>query len=152
MHFVKIHPYFEAVKEEQYKLKTMIADKSYKNNPFEDNEVYLYNMIKNSNFDLSRIGIQKNAVNTLNFKNPSRADFRPHHGLHLGIFRTDKMVIECNATLQSDVYLYYVNIFKDFFNDKLFCDLIKLGSEDLKSILKRLTEYYRIDNFCRDLD
>lgn len=145
LHFVKIHPYFDIVKNEQNKLKQIIYSKSYKNNFVNNDEVYLFKMIENSGFDMSRIGIQRNSIDMLDFNNPNRAEFRPHHGIHLGIFRSKKHPISFLLILESKEYQYYITVFRTFFKDRLFCDIINMGSKNIKTIIGRVASYYKID-------
>ena len=79
----------------------------------------------------------------LDYRKYSQTSFRPHHGLHLGIFLTDNGVIQSSATLQHEVYLEYI---KDYLqitnNDLLWKKLYKSFDPEVKKLLIRMEEYY----------
>ena len=144
LHFIKIDPYIDIVKQNQENLIQLIKSKSYRERVLINDEVLLYEMIEKSGFDMSRLGTIKNDAEMLDFINPKRAVFRPHHGIHLGIFKARKFALHKNPILESDVYKYYINIFRDNFEDQLFCNLLAMGSKSLKTKIYRLCSYYQL--------
>lgn len=145
LHFVQVDPYYQLVQKSQKELADVIADKSYRKNALNNDEALLYEMVSKAGFDMSKLGTIKNSVEMLDFFNPRRAEFRPHHGIHLGIFRARKSYLPKDPVLKSKEYEHYIKIFETFLHDKLFCDLLIAARNPLRKMVERLVEFYEID-------
>ena len=113
-----------------------------------NNESFLYYIAKSSGLCPERLAIQTESYKMLDFNNYTRPEFRPHHGIHLGIFRQDLEAQGKRKTiLDSDVYSYYVDIFKrDYLNDLLFRTILKKARVDIKQQFDNMFRYYRMSD------
>lgn len=149
LHFVDIKQYYSILNDKKRMKFTrdIYTNKYLSYVLFPNNEVFLANMLTQLGFDISRMGIQSNPVDMLDFSKPKRLEFRPHHGIHLGIFRKDTADIPDNSKviLDSSVYSYYINEFiNESLEDKTFLKLSKYFSPDITQYIARLKHYYKI--------
>ena len=148
LHFIAVKPYYQVFAKERityYKRK--IYDGSYL--AFfmsSNNESFLYYLADSLGLHPDRLAIQTESYKMLDFNNFTRNEFRPHHGIHLGIFRHDLVSEGKRKTiLDSDVYSYYIAKFKqEYICDPLFCDLLEQSSDIIKKQFDNLFRYYDI--------
>ena len=145
LHFFKVEPYFEKMNDSIKELTEIISSKSYRTDMINNDEVFLYKMIEKSGIDMTKIGLMKNSVSMLDYNQPERLEFRPHHGIHLGIFRNRGSEKSLEPILRTKEYDYYIKVFEQFFDDPLFRDLLIHGSKTINKMIKRLTIYYDLD-------
>jgi len=146
LQFIDIKKYYsiynshirDSYKRDIYKNKYL----SYVMSP--ENEILLYQINKRLGFDVDRLAIQTDSSQSLDFNNTTRAEFRPHHGIHLGIFREDPINFSesTKRILDSDTYKYYFNEFKNIYTDKVFQQLYNSLSENVKIYIDRIFQYY----------
>jgi hypothetical protein len=150
LHFVDIKQYysfFTAEKRNFY--KELIYSGNYLEyimNP--NDELLLYRINSDLGFDLDKISVQTDETASLDFNNPERMEFRPHHGIHLGLFRrADNNFLrgyEKNI-LNSSTYKYYVNIFiNEIKDDPKFIILYQTFNKKLRIYFERFYHYYSI--------
>ena len=144
LHFIKVVPYFEILNDSIKELTEIIASKSYKTEVINNDEVFLYEMIKKSGIDMAKVGLMKNSIDMLDYNQPKRAEFRPHHGIHLGIFRPKGSEKSSVPILRTKEYAYYISQFEIFFDDPLFRSLVNQGSKMINEMIKRLSIYYNL--------
>lgn len=147
LHFVDIKNYYSLFTEEfRSSFKNDIYSGNYlRHIKYPNNEIYLSKIVNKIGIDTSGLGIETNSVNMLDFTNPKRFDFRPHHGLHMGVFRSDSAVQESKDILNSDAYMFYIEKFKEtILSDIKFIELSKLFDKELKNQFSRMLKYYNI--------
>ena len=116
-----------------------------------DNEALLYYIVTSLGYDCSHLGTQTNAVNMLDFNNNLRKEFRPHHGLHLGIFKNDFYEVmskeaqnSVKPILESDTYRFYVNEYIKIYKSEEFQCFFNLLPISVKIFIERVNAYYDI--------
>jgi hypothetical protein len=149
IHFVKVKDYYnKIIPELLVKYKQIIyTGKITYNTKFADNEALLYNMIKESGWDMSHFAIQRTSTSMFGFNEPEKQEFCPHHGIHLGIFRHEVNKISPFAIpqLDSDDYKYYIQQFQEeILLDSLFQEIYKMQPQNIKIYFKRMCQYYNI--------
>lgn len=112
-----------------------------------DNETFLYRMLEDHGFDMSKIGFQHDSISMLSPDNPERLEFRPHHGIHLGCFRADLELLHqtngLGGILDSVVYKEYVMQFRmKILPDAKFRELLLLQPDSIRSAFQKIGQYY----------
>ena len=146
LHFIDVKPYYKKFDTATInKYKRMIIDNSFVNKVMSANdESFLYFMINDVGFDLSRLGIMTDNIKMLDFNARHEIEFRPHHGIHMGIFRVNKEP-GSDEILNSDVYKYYIQEFiSSIMNDSTFKQLLESAPERIKLTFERMFYYYKI--------
>nr|WP_144927977.1 hypothetical protein [Paenibacillus bovis] len=145
LHFVKTEDYFNRVKEHYDYFINIIAGKTNKQELIEkylvDDEVLLYDLVEMSGIGLPPISPDSPGMD---YKNSSTISFRPHHGIHMGIFRSDMGVKKQQQVLNSYIYKEYIEQYKKFRNEEEFEVLIEGSTTFVKEQFKRMDEFYGI--------
>ena len=69
-------------------------------------------------------------------------EFRPHHGLHLGLLRVSK----CQVTqLIRDEWSNYIHGATGIVNDKIYNAIVSLSSDRASSIMAKAKEYVNLN-------
>lgn len=150
IHFVKVSTYFKYLAEtkiEKYK-KSIYSNKGLRRLAFVNDEHFLYKMLEECGVDMSRFAIQQTSTTMFGMNTPEKAEFCPHHGLHMGIFRmpVEGMPKWATDQLESDDYAYYITEFKrQFLHDPLFNELLAQSPQHIKDTFKRMYQYYKIE-------
>lgn len=148
LHFVIVRDYFEKVRPliDDYKRELeLIAEKRSKkwNKCLFDDEAVLYDLISDANFAIpepvnfagtgTSPSILPDVVPTNNY--------RPHHGLHLGIWRGRGAEKKYPAVVKSDVYREYYRQFCELRDiDINFRLLLEKESDFIKNIISNMDE------------
>lgn len=152
LHFVEIKPYYNLLdysKREYYKL--MIYNGSWlKYTMFVPScdEIFLYYILTEIGLHPEKLAQQTDSVEMLDSSDTTRMEFRPHHGLHLGIFRDKYEDIITTSwkrdILESEIYLYYWEQYKQCYKtDPVFLKLISLSSNSVKDYIFKLEKFYQ---------
>lgn len=151
LHFIITKDYFPAILNVTEKFKSELIrlskGKSKKwNRLFFNNEQFLYELIKESQIGLPPLSKDGISNDNLDFNTVS---FRPHHGLHLGIFRTLEIAEANKSLLLGKLYIDY---YKQFVflreNDHLFKLIESYFSSYIKKIINNMDLFYEkyLDN------
>lgn len=146
LHFVETKAYFPRVKLAQQKYLDLLVNNAYLKyfQGFSDEPV-LYQICEESGFDLGNLGTYSDDY-SLDFHNYSSRDFRPHHGIHLGLFRnylkTDQARL--SKILNSDVYKYYLSCLKSYLKDENFIKLLESADKFIRKQFNLLFLYYSL--------
>lgn len=147
LHFVKVKDYYEKftpIVRQKYK-ESIYYNKWLKDVMFPDNEALLYYILQKLGFSPEKLPIQSNSYSSINFEEPERTEFRPHHGIHLGIFRTDIPLSQRpsdEAILRTEAYKYYFAQFKkQMYSDPMFRKLLNEAPVYIKDSFKRMFKY-----------
>ncbi len=111
LHFVKVKEYYKKVKPllDNYKKQLLSFEfKAHHHKGFND-EALLYDIISEANMIK---GVPVSTSNKEMLDNPpTMLVFRPHHGVHLGIFREKELPDYQKEILESDSYINYLSTF-----------------------------------------
>lgn len=108
-----------------------------------NDESILYELMKRSNIGVPQKMPEEHAtgVTLVENNNPQTIAFRPHHGLHIALWKSEKIdekVAMCST---------YVNYFLDFYNKYHANDMIRWiidNNDDIAEILvKKMIKYYQ---------
>ena len=145
LHFVKVQEYFKQISkiQEKYfpKLKTLDLLDDFQG--FSD-EPLLYQLCKEAGFEVDKLG-KYSGLESINYQNCNKLSFRPHHGIHLGLFRDGNEVLNYSNVPDSEVYQQYLKRFKKYLNDKLFIEILNNSDEFIKGQIKNVISYYNIE-------
>ena len=144
LHFIKVKDYYSKFTEEyrEHYKKLIYNNKWLKDVKIPDNEALLYHMLDKAELHPEKLPTQSNPYSSIDFQNPGRVEFRPHHGIHLGLFRSsigesEKSILECST------YKYYSEVYKeDLLNDILFTRLINEAPTYIKNSFMLMYNYY----------
>lgn len=144
LHFVDTKEYFRGLKGVINKYRDYIfTEKSFAHHPAGfNNECFLYDMISESGMGLPPI-LDDYGPHLLDFRRSDQVGFRPHHGIHLGIFRDESHIIMYHKTLLLDFYVYYYSVYinlKD--NDDLLKYILANSPKFIKNHFTLLDEFY----------
>lgn len=149
LHFVEVKRYFEKVEMMQKKYRKILTDENrLKNIEALSNEGILYEICKKSGFDLNKLGeYYEDPVSANNFNNFEKRNFRPHHGIHLGLFRgNDTNVPTSKIIADSNTYDYYIKNIDRYLDDKIFIRLLNNSDDFIKKQFDSMFQYYSISN------
>ena len=147
LHFVKVKDYYCKMTSsirEKYK-HSIYSNKWLKDVMFPDNEALLYYMLQEAGLCPEQMPIQSNSYSSVDFQNPERREFRPHHGIHLGLFRSDIPIIQRpsdEAILKTEAYKYYFIQFRDrMYPDPVFKQLLEEAPVYIMDSFERMFTY-----------
>lgn len=146
LHFIDVKRYYEVFDMNlRNKYKKLIYNGDFLNIAMvPNNETFLYSLMKEIGLTPEKLAIQTDSIKMLDFNNPERPEFRPHHGIHMGIFRL-KWEPNSNSILSSSTYKYYIQQFSETaLKDDLFLGLYKIMSPSLRQQVDWLMYYYNI--------
>lgn len=155
LHFIATKQYYKHITLDRIEhYRKMIYDNSFFSmfNYLSD-EIFLHGILKNEGLTPEKLAIQTNPIAMLDFNDTHRAEFRPHHGIHLGIFRPEFEEILNHSSsrliLDSETYKYYIQQYKqDLLTDNQFIALLSNSSPMIKSYFTKLHKYYNISIEC----
>ncbi|MCR2823820.1 hypothetical protein [Lederbergia panacisoli] len=145
LHFIKTTEYYAKIAPVIPKLQTSLGDLANKNSTewnqvMFNNEFFLYELIVKSG-----IGVPKELLNgAINDSSDYYSySFRPHHGLHLGIFRDILGARKEHDLITGQIYINYYKQFCELRNnDDLFKEIQVHFSPYLNQIINNMDEYY----------
>lgn len=153
LHFIDIHRFYTKKNKEYL---SFVKEKLNRNYYFPEimisnDEALLYRIMSDLGYDCSLLGCQSNTDRMLSFENNLREEFRPHHGIHLGIFKMhyfDEMDTSaqrsCKSVLDSDTYNYYISEYRKMFYSSEFQRFFNSMPSIVKIYIDRLNAYYGI--------
>ena len=152
LHFIRVKDYYSAFDSSKRQLFTnwVFNGAWLKEVMYPNDEVLLYKLLEIVGLHPEKLPIQTNSSISLDFDNCEREEFRPHHGIHLGIFRMSMEQIigsSANDILSSTSYNYYVEqLVNGYLKDKRFQSLLNSASSGIKDLYRKLFVYYKIDS------
>lgn len=141
LHFVKTDEYFSKVKQ-NFQLNVDKLNKTKFYSKIYNDEEVLYNLVEESN-----LGLPPLTPNSPGFDNnhPETIEFRPHHGIHLGIFRSIKGINNQINTVESYIYdAYFKQYVSQYLEDEIFKSLIKNSNKYVRDVFNNLHEFLEI--------
>ena len=147
LHFIKTKEYFAAIKPLFSKYREIIyhADRHngfvHHKSGF-NNECFLYDLIQESGLGLPPVAPYGPSL--LDYNNYLEIGFRPHHGIHFGIFRTEEMAKSYHDLVASLLYQRYYAYYKESTaSDSLFSKIEQLFDDYLRDLLERMDRHFR---------
>ena len=153
LHFIDITKYYT---EENLKLLEDVRSKIslpyyFPEIMYANDEILLYIIVTDLGYDCSWLGCQSSPTEMLSFDNNLRREFRPHHGIHLGIFKnqshhewTADFKKRVELILKSQPYKFYIKEYMKIYQTKAFQDFLALMPFNIKNYILRLNDYYGI--------
>ena len=145
LHFIKTEDYINKVlplKEEFINELNLLAEGKSKKYNFcmFNNEGFLYDLMLAAGFG----DIPDSSGKDFNISEDcSEVAYRPHHGMHFGIFRSMNSAENERKMITSDLYIGYYKYFCDIENTEEYKVLEKDFSPYLKSIINNMHEFYQ---------
>lgn len=143
LHFVQTKPYFEKVSVLLDKYKGYIfGGKTFDHHLLGFyNESLLYDLVVECGWGE---GLPVSSSNTeMMDTSKFNRSFRPHHGIHLGIFRDEIYPVDQVEILELDVYKKYYEKFQELKNDVIYKKIEKNFNSNIKKQIDRLDKYYQ---------
>lgn len=145
LHFVIPNEYFSFINKKRKmfadELNRLAEKKSEKYNLCSfNNEQFLRDIIIDSGLDELPVCESKTYNNETN---PKSINFRPHHGIHLGIFRNKQLIKIEEKLINSEYYRDFFNKFLNLMNCDEYLFLKGNFSRFLNKIIHNLLEAYR---------
>jgi hypothetical protein len=144
LHYMQTEPYFRAALPKMLEFATLLGDERHGSllrrpqylDGF-DNEAFLFDLIEES-----RLGLPPHTdygPHLLDYKQYTKPGFRPHHGIHLGIFRSPEMNPADKAILRLPCYReYYAHYKQEMRPEPRFQALLKASPEWLQAMFTRM--------------
>jgi hypothetical protein len=144
LHFVLVNEYYKAINDISGKfyeeLNLLAYGKSQKYNMcLFNNESLLKDLLIECGFELPPLSTDENYnIET----NPEKIAFRPHHGLHIGIFRSSKAMENEKAIIDSFEYRQYYEFFNNIKKSSEYKKISKSFSSQLNQYIETIDRYY----------
>ncbi|MDP4119141.1 MAG: hypothetical protein Q8873_08130 [Bacillota bacterium] len=147
LHFVRTKEYYSAVRpvmrEYVKELNKLAEHKSKKYNlcSFND-EAVLYDMVNDCGFGTPEV-IGSGLSGLYNIcESGEKMEYRPHHGIHLGIFRNEKTPFKEWNVVTSDLYRGYYEYFKELEKTGQYKSFEKGFSPYMRNIIDNMNKFY----------
>ena len=146
LHFVETQGYYNKIEPYMEKYFNYIIDEKVSFLHHKDgfhNESLLADILSEAGFK-DKIPISNDSVEALDYSKYKTYNFRPHHGLHLGIFSNNESIKSNFKTIEHPVYQEYIKKYLDLIiSDDLYERIKKLFSKNLLDLLKNMEECYK---------
>ena len=116
-----------------------------------NDEALLFRIMEDLGYNCMVLGKQSDNVKSLDFNNHLREEFRPHHGIHLGMFKNARISElpyrlrnSFESILNSEPYEFYINNYKKIICSSEFKRFRESLTQDITIYLERLNDYYGI--------
>ncbi len=144
LHFVVTNEYFQKVnlvKDYFYNELNLLAkgNSSVYNICSFNNEAMLRDLILKAGFSECPLVTNEKYNSAMDAK---QIAYRPHHGIHLGIFRNERIISNEYSLITSDVYLNYFEQFRNLIKLPAFNEIKPYFSSYLGNILDRVYSFY----------
>ena len=145
LQFVKTADYFPNMHPLLQKYRTLILENTYRSRATTrhhrdgfNNECLLYDMLAESG-----MGVPEPVPITDDYRDWANPGFRPYHGLHMGIFKNDRVVAANRELLDSNCYEQYYQQFRRITeSDPLFHRLLAGAGPTVQNMFARMNGYY----------
>lgn len=142
LHFINAKNYYNEEMILQIKLFISLIKEKNKNFFLKyllDDELLLHDLVLKSDHSIPNISPPGLMMDSTGFL---YLNFRPHHGLHLGVFFSEKSKKQNFQLINSEMYKEYFVYFKELCNDPYFKDIIKNSPIFIKENLGNVNQYY----------
>lgn len=144
LHFVLVNDYYNAINKisDKYikELNLLARGKSKKYNMcLFNNESLLKDLVSECGFKLPSLSTDENYnIET----DPEKIAFRPHHGLHIGIFRSQTAMENEKEIIESLLYKQYYEFFNKVKKSSEYKKISKSFSPQLNQYIETIDKYY----------
>jgi hypothetical protein len=147
LHFIIQDKYFPIIYDLQKKYIEILRDKNKRREKFKHHigglraEALLYDLIKDSG-----LGLPKKDSNEIfiDFNESDKINFRPHHGIHLGIFRSKELIVKEYKVLTSKTYIeYYKEFCEKREKDRILRFILEKSPQNIKKLIYSMDEFYK---------
>ena len=107
-----------------------------------NDESFLYDIIKSCNLSKDIPVVTNNKTMLQN--SYKQKEFRPHHGIHLGVFRSESQINSNTDILSLNIYKKYASLFKENYNDEVYKYIEFHFCDELKNEINLFKKYYEI--------
>lgn len=144
LHYMRTDAYFHAVLPKMLEFMGLLGGgKGRSLLPMEkylngfSNEALLLDLIRESGLGLPpKVDYGSHLLDYRNYRKPG---FRPHHGIHLGIFRAENFNVADQAIMQLECYReYYAHYTQEIKPDPLFQALMKASPVGIQALFARM--------------
>lgn len=152
LHFVKTNEYYPRVSKHFSEFISLITKEAPIVDPnlyyrSEYNEVLLYRLINKSGIGLPPISPDSPGID---YKNPTNISFRPHHGIHMGIFRGKSVILNQQQVLKSYVYNDYILQYSSLIkNDEILKTLLLESPKFIREQFILMEKFYGIKGISK---
>lgn len=157
LHFIDVRKFYTSKNLEILEnYRNRLNDKYYfPELPIPNEEVLLFEIITSMGYDSGVLGCQtcdSDNLLMLPFEDTKRKMFRPHHGIHLGIFKkqyysewneSTKKILK--PILDSNTYRYYVEKYSEIYHSDEFQEILAIMPSRVREYIFRLNDYYNIN-------
>jgi len=151
LHFVIEEEYYKKVSSIQNEYLNKIMSKKTRFKYFRHhptgfhNESLLFDLVKEANIKI----YQDNKPLTIEPENYEQINFRPHHGIHLGIFRSKETMNAEEKVISSNLYKqYYLQFSEKRKADSNLMSILNHSTKYIKTIIRNMDQFY--SNFISD--
>lgn len=147
LHFIAVEQYYRFLTPEKLSnyRKRIVSGAFLSEVMYPNDEAYLYKILQNEGLTPEKMSLQTNPINMLDFNHPEHREFRPHHGIHMSLFKKDvddRVAPFVKLTLECSPYQYYFNEYQNIvMNDEIFGAMLKLLPHWLQEYFVRLNNY-----------
>ena len=147
LHFVKTEEYYKELNKVIENYRSMIfGNNSIRMHPGGfSNESMLYDMVRDSGMNLPPL-LNTAGPHWLDYHRFNEVGFRPHHGIHLGIFRSTDIAPAYKHTLKLQFYQYYYYTYRQMRDDDMLLQyIIKNSPIYIRKHFERLDNFYLVE-------
>lgn len=110
-------------------------------------EFFLYDLYNRAGYHLPK-PVTLSALDLMGRNDPTESVFRPHHGVHLGMWRRgdnkEVLSFESNALACSEIYLKYKEQILSLYNsDPIFRDILEDNTSFAGRVIGNMIRYYK---------
>ncbi|HNW81647.1 MAG TPA: hypothetical protein PKG52_02030 [bacterium] len=146
LHFVLTKPYYESVLKIIDKYTELILDSDkFRKSRFATvggDEELLYDILDKCGW--AELMPQAESNDQMMSKCAENKYYRPHHGIHLGIFRSEKGIKSSKDILELEVYKEYSRKVQKYFSDPLYIEISRYFSNNIEEEIEKIRKYYGI--------
>lgn len=135
LHFVRVADYYSRVQPHFDAFRRQLYDT--RSEPV-NNEQVLYDLTVAAGFASLPVCTTTPDLDPTHSELPA---FRPHHGIHLGIFRSNNPIASHPQVLASDVYASYYKSYRELLNEKEFRDVLSESGSLVKHQIEGLDRF-----------
>lgn len=140
LHFILCEEYFKKLVPVKNQILHELCEEALN---WETDQEIIYELMKRSNIGIPKISPSSPVMES---KNCDSIGYRPHHGIHLGIFRNKLNVKKEIQLLNSYTYKEYYMKYLEMKEDPLFIELINNSDEFVRNLFHEMERFYDNDS------
>lgn len=145
LHFIEVKPYYKAIEAIQEEVISELNRIFLGNHPnqaiyYLTDEVVLKYLVEKAGLKIPKVC--KELKDMVLNENPNSYEFRPHHGLHLGVWRNKRNAKNSESYISKSLYINYYKQYENYKKDPIFINLLGSLSPTVFKIVKSMEDYY----------